>query len=155
MTFPSDGVYNIRNVGRNLMLDLTSDSTAEGNQIQGYAKNGTVAQQWVIKKQNEPGSVNKTVSIQSNNNGNNGNGCFATVKQDSDEPVVYTRQAFIVDLVARADNTFTISYTLGNKNLVLSLPSASHSAVKLENHVKGTGHQHWEFTRVSNLQPIG
>ncbi|KAG1784629.1 uncharacterized protein HD556DRAFT_1451561 [Suillus plorans] len=107
MTFPSDGVYTIRNVGRNLMLDLKSDSTAEGNQIQGYAKNGTVAQQWVIKKQNEAGSVNKTVSIQSNNNGSNGNGCFATARQDSDEPVVYTRQAFIVDLVASKDNTFT------------------------------------------------
>ncbi|KAG1784628.1 uncharacterized protein HD556DRAFT_1451560 [Suillus plorans] len=107
MTFPSDGVYTIRNVGRNLMLDLKSDSTAEGNQIQGFTSNGTVAQQWVIKKQNEAGSVNKTVSIQSNNCGNNGNGCFATARQDSDEPVVYTRQAFIVDLVASKDNTFT------------------------------------------------
>jgi hypothetical protein len=78
------------------MLDLRNNSTAEGNQIQGYAPNGTVAQQvtirvrthfvtgshthhlyqWVIKRQNEPGSRNKSVTIQSNNSGNNGNGCF-------------------------------------------------------------------------------
>ncbi|KAG2131704.1 uncharacterized protein EDB93DRAFT_931702 [Suillus bovinus] len=154
MPFPSDGVYFVRNIGRDLMLDLTGNNTTEGNQIQGYAKNGTVAQQWMIKRQNEPGSPNKTVSIQSNNNGNNGNGCFATASEDSDVPVVYTRQAFIVDLVGRMDNTYTISFTLGNENLVLSIPSAKNSAVKLENHVAGTARQQWEFTRVSDLQPI-
>ncbi|KAG2131730.1 uncharacterized protein EDB93DRAFT_932989 [Suillus bovinus] len=154
MTFPNDGVYAIRNVGRNLMLDLTSDSTKEGNQIQGFAKNGTVAQQWVIKHQNEPGTPNKTVSIQSNNSGNNGNGCFATAKEDSDEPVVYTRQAFVVDLSGQAGNTFTMSFTRGKKNLVLSIPSPKNSAVKLEHHVKGNDCQHWEFIRVSDLQPI-
>ncbi|KAG2132713.1 uncharacterized protein EDB93DRAFT_1255129 [Suillus bovinus] len=106
MSFPNDGVYTIRNVGTNLMLDLTSDSTNEGNQIQVYPNNGTVAQQWMIKRQNEPGTSNKTLSIQSNNNGNNGNGCFATAKDAAGEPVVYTRQAFVVDLCGQADNSF-------------------------------------------------
>ncbi|KAG2742927.1 hypothetical protein P692DRAFT_20195672 [Suillus brevipes Sb2] len=76
MPFPYDGVYTIKNTSRDLMLDLKNNSTAEGNQIQGYAPNGTVAQQWVIKRQNEPGSRNKSVTIQSNNSANNGNGCF-------------------------------------------------------------------------------
>ncbi|KAG2754048.1 hypothetical protein P692DRAFT_20177553 [Suillus brevipes Sb2] len=154
MPFPSDGIYTIKNTGRDLMLDLRNNSTTEGNQIQGYAKNGTVAQQWVIKRQNEPGSPNKSVSIQSNNSGNNGNGCFATASDDSEEPVVYTRQAFIVDLVSRMDDTYTINFTLGNSNLVLSIPSAKHNEVKLENFVEGSARQQWEFTRVSDLQPI-
>ncbi|KAG1774976.1 hypothetical protein EV702DRAFT_1120931 [Suillus placidus] len=155
MPFPHDGVYTVKNLGRDLMLDLRGNNTTEGNQIQGYAKNGTVAQQWMIKRQNEPGSPNKAVSIQSNNNGNNGNGCFATANEDSDEPVVYTRQAFMVDLVGRTDDTFTMSFTLGNNNLVLSIPSSKDNAVKLENHVEGSARQQWEFSRVSDLQPIG
>ncbi|KAG1818046.1 uncharacterized protein BJ212DRAFT_1479872 [Suillus subaureus] len=155
MPFPNDGVYTVRNIGRNLMLDLSGNSTTEGNQIQGYKENHTVAQQWVIKRQNEPGSTNKTVSMQSNNDGNNGNGCFATASQDSDEPVVYTRQSFLVDLIARADDTYTISFTLGNEDLVLSIPSATKSPVKLENYEKSSARQQWEFTRVSDLQPIG
>lgn len=154
MPFPSDGIYTIKNTGRDLMLDLRNNSTAEGNQIQGHPKNGTVAQQWVVKRQNEPGSPNKSVSIQSNNCGNNGNGCFATASDDSEEPVVYTRQAFIVDLVSRMDDTYTINFTLGNSNLVLSIPSAKHNEVKLENFVEGSARQQWEFTRVSDLQPI-
>ncbi|KAG1879882.1 hypothetical protein F4604DRAFT_1923090 [Suillus subluteus] len=155
MSFPNDGVYTVRNTGRDLMLDLTGNNPAEGNQIQGFARNGTVAQQWVIKRQNQPGSANKTVSIQSNNEGNNGNGCFAAAREDSDEPVVYTRQAFLVDLVGCGDNHFTMSFTLGNKNLVLSIPSTKNSAVKLENCTAGSSRQHWEITRVSDLQPIG
>ncbi|KAG1764922.1 hypothetical protein EDD22DRAFT_881863, partial [Suillus occidentalis] len=154
MPFPTDGIYTIKNVGRDLMLDLKNNSTAEGNQIQGYARNGTVAQQWVIKRQNEPGSPNKSVTIQSNNSGNNGNGCFATASDDSDEPVIYTRQAFIVDLIAREDDTYTMSFTLGNSNLVLSIPSAKHNDVKLENFVGGSARQQWEFTRVGDLQQI-
>lgn len=154
MHFPTDGVYTVRNVGRDLMLDLKNNSTADGNQIQGYARNGTVAQQWVVKRQNEPGSPNKSVTMQSNNNGNNGNGCFASARDDSDEPVVYTRQAFMVDLIGRMDDTYTMSFTLGNDNLVLSIPSTKHNDVKLENHVEGSARQQWEFTRVSDLQPI-
>ncbi|KAG1871848.1 hypothetical protein DFJ58DRAFT_722600 [Suillus subalutaceus] len=155
MPFSTDGVYHIRNTGRNLMLDLTGNRTTEGNQIQGYTPNDSTAQQWVIKRQNEPGSANMTVSIQSNNEGNNGNGCFATASEDSDEPVIYTRQAFLINLVGRADNTFTMCYTLGNKDLVLSIPSAKDGAVKLENYEKSSARQQWELTRVSNLQPIG
>ncbi|KAG2355420.1 hypothetical protein BDR07DRAFT_1613692 [Suillus spraguei] len=154
MPFPVDGVYNIRNVSEGLMLDLTNNSTTQGNQIQGYADNGSVAQQWVVKRQNEPGSPNKTISIQSNNEGYNGNGCFATARDDSDEPVVYTSQTFLVDLVARMDDTFTISFTLGNENLVLSIPSKHDSAVKIENYVEGSSRQQWEFKWLSNLQPI-
>jgi hypothetical protein len=154
MPFSVDGVYTVRNIGRDLMLDLRGDSTTEGNQIQGYPHNGTQAQQWVIKRQNEPGSTNITASMQSNNNGNNGNGCFAVASQDSGEPVVYTRQAFLVDLVGRADDNHTISFTLGKKNLVLSIPNAKDCAVKLENHDKGSACQKWEFTLVSKLQPI-
>ncbi|KIK42137.1 hypothetical protein CY34DRAFT_805277 [Suillus luteus UH-Slu-Lm8-n1] len=152
--FPNDGIYTIRNTGRDLMLDLKNNSTAEGNQIQGYPKNGTVAQQWMIKRQNEPGSPNKAVTIQSNNNGSNGNGCFATSSDDSEEPVVYTRQAFIVDLVGRSDNTYSMNFTLGKSNLVLSIPSAKLGDVKIENFVEGSARQQWEFTRVSDLQPI-
>ncbi|KAG2030295.1 hypothetical protein BDR03DRAFT_974780 [Suillus americanus] len=155
MPFPNDGVYNIRNTGRDLMLDLTGNNPAEGNQIQGFARNGTVAQQWVVKRQNEPGTANKTVSIQSNNEGNNGNGCFASAREDSEEPVVYTRQAFLVNLSGCGDNTFTMCFTLGKQDLVLSIPSAKNSAVKLENCDKSSACQHWEFSRVSGLQPIG
>ncbi|KAG1871847.1 hypothetical protein DFJ58DRAFT_470976 [Suillus subalutaceus] len=155
MPFSTDGVYNVRNVGRDLMLDLTQSSTADGNQIQGYLNDNTAAQQWVIKRQNEPGSANITVSIQTSVNGDNGNGCFATASEDSDEPVVYTRQSVLVDLVGRADDTYTMSFTLGNGDLVLSVPSANNSAVKLENYDKSSARQQWEFTRVSDLQPIG
>ncbi|KAG2030288.1 hypothetical protein BDR03DRAFT_191439 [Suillus americanus] len=49
MPFPTDGVYTIKNAGRDLMLDLTGSSTAKGNKIQGYASNGTVAQQVYIR----------------------------------------------------------------------------------------------------------
>ncbi|KAG1828487.1 hypothetical protein EV424DRAFT_507449 [Suillus variegatus] len=154
MPFTDDGVYSIRNVGRNLMLDLTGNNTAEGTQIQGYPSNNTVAQQWVIKRQNEPGSPNKTVTIQTSNSGNNGNGCFATASEDSDVPVVYTKQAFIVELVGRKDNTYTMHYTLGSSDLVLSIPSSSNSAVKIENYDAGTSRQQWEITRLSNLAPI-
>ncbi|KAG1727541.1 hypothetical protein EDD22DRAFT_930926 [Suillus occidentalis] len=153
MPFPADGVYTIKNTGRDLVLDLKNNSTAEGNQIQGYVPNGTVAQQWVVKRQNAPGSRNKTVTIQSNNNGNNGNGCF-TASEDSDEPVVYSRQAFMVDLISRADNTYTISFTQGNNNLVLSIPNSKHSEVKLENFVEGSSRQQWEFTKVADLQQV-
>ncbi|KAG1881366.1 hypothetical protein C8R48DRAFT_829160 [Suillus tomentosus] len=154
MPFTHDGVYSIRNVSRNLMLDLRGNSTVEGTQIQGYASNHTVAQQWVIKRQNEPGSPNKTVTIQSSNSGNNGNGCFATASEDSDVPVVYTKQAFIIELVAREDNTYTMHYTLGSSDLVLSIPSSTHSEVKIENYNAGTSRQRWELTRLSNLVPI-
>jgi hypothetical protein len=36
MPFPTDGVYIIKNTGRDLVLDLKNNSTAEGIQIQGY-----------------------------------------------------------------------------------------------------------------------
>jgi hypothetical protein len=45
MPFPTDGIYTIKNTGRDLVLDLRGNNTSEGNQIQGYAHNGTVAQQ--------------------------------------------------------------------------------------------------------------
>ncbi|KAG1760572.1 hypothetical protein EDD22DRAFT_989648 [Suillus occidentalis] len=154
MPFPFDGVYTIKNTGRDLMLDLKNNSTAEGNQIQGYLPNGTVAQQWVIKRQNEPGSRNKTVTIQSNNSGNNGNGCFTAASDDSDEPLIYTRQMFMVDLIGRADNTYTMNFTQGSSSLVLSIPNSKHSEVKLENFVLGSSRQQWEFTRVSDLREI-
>jgi hypothetical protein len=41
----TNGVYNIRNVGRGLMLNMKGNSTTEGNQIQGYTKDHTKAQQ--------------------------------------------------------------------------------------------------------------
>ncbi|KAG2109264.1 uncharacterized protein F5147DRAFT_153417 [Suillus discolor] len=151
MPFSIDGVYTIENVGRDLMLDLKGGDTIEGNQIQGYANNNTAAQQWVIKKQYASESSNKTVTIQSIINGNNGNGFFAAVNQDADEPVVYTRQAFIVDLVPHADNTYTIRYTLGDANLVLSIP-ARHTEVTLETYSPGSLRQQWQLHRVSNLQ---
>jgi hypothetical protein len=64
-----------------------------------------------------------------------------------------------------------MSFTLGNSNLVLSIPSAKHGEVswytlftkpfahkirkvKLENFVEGSARQQWEFTRISDLQPI-
>jgi hypothetical protein len=45
MSFPTNGVYIIKNIGRDLMLDLKDNNTAEGTPIQGSARNGTVAQQ--------------------------------------------------------------------------------------------------------------
>ncbi|KAG1809170.1 uncharacterized protein BJ212DRAFT_1484681 [Suillus subaureus] len=101
---PADGVYTIRNIGRGLLLDLKDNRTDEGNKIQGYSRNDTKAQEWVMKRQESPdkeASAYKTYSIQSNNNGYNGNGCFATANQEWDEPVVYTRQSILVDLVER------------------------------------------------------
>lgn len=50
MSFPTNGVYMIKNIGRDLMLDLKGNNTAEGTPIQGFAGNGTMAQQWVIKR---------------------------------------------------------------------------------------------------------
>lgn len=143
----------IKNIGRDLMLDLKGNNTAEGTPIQGFAGNGTMAQQWVIKRQKEPGSSSsKSVTIQSNNKGFNGNGYFTAVSDDSDEPIVYTKHASIIDLVGRVDDAFTMSFTLGNKNLVLSIPSARYNEVKLENFVQGSARQQWEFIRVSDLQ---
>lgn len=74
------------------------------------------------------------------------------MSDDSDEPIVYTKHASIIDLVGRVDDTFTMSFTLGNKNLVLSIPSARYNEVKLENFVQGSARQQWEFIRVSDLQ---
>ncbi|KAG1766541.1 hypothetical protein EDD22DRAFT_349868 [Suillus occidentalis] len=153
MSFPTNGVYMIKNVGRDLMLGLKDNNTAEGTPIQGFVRNGTVAQQWVIKRQEQPGSFSSmSVSIQSNNKGFNGNGYFAAVSDDSDEPIIYTKHASIIDLVGHVDDTFTMSFTLGNKNLVLSIPSGRYNEVKLENFVQGSARQQWEFIRVSNLQ---
>lgn len=45
MSFLDDGVYHIMNVGVGLMLDLGGNRTEEGNGIQGFAPNGTTAQQ--------------------------------------------------------------------------------------------------------------
>ncbi|KAG1764923.1 hypothetical protein EDD22DRAFT_951379 [Suillus occidentalis] len=165
MPFPNDGIYTIKNLGRDLMLDLKNNSTAEGNQIQGYARNGTVAQQWMIKRQNEAGLPQQDCqhSVQQQRQQWKWMLCHRErcmldwpfiLLFDSEEPVVYTRQAFIVDLIGRMDDTYTMSFTLGNSNLVLSIPSAKHSDVKLENFVEGSARQQWEFTRVSDLQPI-
>lgn len=163
--FPTDGVYTIKNTGRDLMLDLTSNSTAEGNQIQGYHRNDTVAQEWVMKRQEsqyreESNSGRKTYSIQSNNNGNNGNGCFATATHKRDEPVVYTRQSILVDLFDRsgeeARHYFTMSFTLADDDdILLSIPSANDNAVILDRYIEDCTHQQWKFIKVSDLQPIG
>jgi hypothetical protein len=45
MSFPTNGVYMIKNIGRDLMLDLKDNNTTEGTPIQGFVRNGTVAQQ--------------------------------------------------------------------------------------------------------------
>ncbi|KAG1871855.1 hypothetical protein DFJ58DRAFT_471095 [Suillus subalutaceus] len=155
MPFSTDGVYTIRNIGRALMLDLKGDSTAEGNQIQGYADNGTEAQKWVIKKQEEPRNSENTFTIQTSNTGNNGNGFFAAAKQDADEPVVYTRQAFLVDLVPGVNDIYSIKFTLGSKNLVLSIPSDEDSAVRLANFNAADAYQQWALIRVGDLQSVG
>jgi hypothetical protein len=79
-------------------------------------------------------------------------------------------QPTFADLTTRM---YSMSFTLGNSNLVLSIPSAKHGEVscwilftklfthnvhnlkvKLENFVEGSARQQWEFTRVSDLQPI-
>lgn len=143
----------IKNIGRGLMLDLKDNNTAEGTPIQGSARNGTVAQQWVIKRQKHPGSSpSKSVTIQSHNKGFNGNGYFTAVSDDSDEPIVYTKHASMIDLVGHVDDTFTMSFTLGNRNLVLSIPSGRYNEVKLENFVQGSARQQWEFIRISDLK---
>ncbi|KAG1868737.1 hypothetical protein C8R48DRAFT_671323 [Suillus tomentosus] len=153
MPFSNDGVYTIRNVGRDLMLDLNGMDTTEGNQIRGHEKHDSAVQWWAIKKQHVSESSNITVTIQSTVNGNNGNGFFTAVNHDPDEPIVYTRQAFIIDLVPHADNTYIIKYTLGNENLVVSLP-AMHNEVTLQTYAAGSLRQQWQLHRVSDLQPI-
>lgn len=40
-----EGVYTIKNTGRNLVLDLSRNSTDDGNAIIGYAAHGGVNQQ--------------------------------------------------------------------------------------------------------------
>ncbi|KAG2127674.1 hypothetical protein DEU56DRAFT_915646 [Suillus clintonianus] len=148
MGFPTDGLYMIRNTGRNLMLDLYNNNAVEGNPINGWTDNGNLqAQRWIVRNQNHPGSQHKTISIQSNNAGNHGNGFF-TAKQDSGERVRYTRIACLVDLVGRTNNTFTMSFTRGNADLVLAIPSGSEYDVKLENYHAGSARQQWEFTKV-------
>jgi hypothetical protein len=68
---------------------------------------------------------------------------------------------------------YSMSFTQGNNNLVVSIPSAKHNEVswrmlftkpfahnvrnlkvKLENFVEGSSRQQWEFIRVSDLHPI-
>ncbi|KIM77699.1 hypothetical protein PILCRDRAFT_91000 [Piloderma croceum F 1598] len=105
MSIP-DGVYTIKNVGRNLQLDLQKNNPFEGAVIWGYVANGTTAQQWIVKNQNEPGSQNVSVTIQSNNDGNQGSGFFAAKKQDAEEPVTYTRKAWLIDLIPKDDDTY-------------------------------------------------
>ncbi|KAG1879858.1 hypothetical protein F4604DRAFT_1923065 [Suillus subluteus] len=139
MPFSTDGVYTIRNVGRALMLDLTDDSTKEGNPIQGYADNGTEAQKWVIKKQEEPRNSENTFTVQTSN--------------DADEPVVYTRHACLVDLVPGVNDIYR--FTLGSKNLVLSIPSDEDSAVRLANFNAADAYQQWALIRVGDLQSVG
>jgi len=152
MPFSTDGVYTIKNIARDLMLDLKEGDTTEGNQIQGFVEDGTAAQQWIIKRHYVSGSSNKIVTIQSVISGTNGNGFFTAANQDSDEPIIYTTQAFIVDLVAQADSTYTIRYLVGEDNLVVSIPSPRRGEVKLETYVPGTPHQQWRLTRVSDLR---
>lgn len=48
MPFSTDGVYTIKNIARDLMLDLKEGDTTEGNQIQGFVEDGTAAQQVFI-----------------------------------------------------------------------------------------------------------
>ncbi|KAG2118228.1 uncharacterized protein F5147DRAFT_670599 [Suillus discolor] len=153
MPFSTDGVYTIKNIARDLMLDLKEADTTEGNQVHGLVRDDTAdQQQWIIKRHYVSGSSSKIFTIQSFINGTNGNGFFAAANQDSDEPIVYTTQAFIVELVPRADSTYTIRYTVGDDNLVLSIPSPRRGEVKLETYVPGTPHQQWQLTRVSDLQ---
>ncbi|KAG1818038.1 uncharacterized protein BJ212DRAFT_121754 [Suillus subaureus] len=106
MSFTKNGVYTVRNIGKDLMLDLKDDSTVEGNSIQGYTKNGTEAQMWMIKKQTEPKNSDNTFTIQTYNKGYNGNGFFTTVKEGVNEPVVYDRSAFLVELVQGVNETY-------------------------------------------------
>lgn len=141
----TDGVYNIRNVGRGLMLDLKDNSTAEGNQIQGYKEDYTVAQQWFIKKQEEQGSAENSYTVQSNNQGYNGNGFF-TAKQNAGEPVLYTREAFLLDLVPGVNDMYTISFTLGDEKLVFSIPRDDNK-VELANVNSGDPYQQWTIVK--------
>ncbi|KAG1879853.1 hypothetical protein F4604DRAFT_1923061 [Suillus subluteus] len=130
MPFSTDGVYTIRNVGRALMLDLTDDSTKEGNPIQGYADNGTEAQKWVIKKQEEPRNSENTFTVQTSNVGYNGNGffcCCEAVLGSLSDPRI----------------------------LVLSIPSDEDSAVRLANFNAADTYQQWALIRVGDLQSVG
>lgn len=130
------------------MLDLKDDRTEEGNQIQGFAANQTEAQQWVIKKQEEPGNSENTYTIQTNNHSYNGNGFFTVVKEGADEPVVYGRRAVLVDIVPGANDNYSIKFTLGNKKLVLSIPSNEDPAVRLANYNPEDANQQWALDLV-------
>ncbi|KAG1800649.1 uncharacterized protein BJ212DRAFT_1305234 [Suillus subaureus] len=130
MSFTKNGVYTVRNIGKDLMLDLKDDST------------------WMIKKQTEPKNSDNTFTIQTYNKGYNGNGFFTTVKEGVNEPVVYDRSAFLVELVQGVNETYRISFTLGNPDLVC-YPFRTMTLVKLANFNSADAYQQWVLTPVN------
>ncbi|KAF9017190.1 hypothetical protein BDP27DRAFT_1369309 [Rhodocollybia butyracea] len=141
-----DGVYTIRNTGRSLMLDLKGNSPVTGNAIQGYEANGTVAQQWIIKRQSRTAS---TYSIQTNNSDAHGNGFFFPPRYDEGEKVVYYRRAVVVNLIDAGNDEYKIGYTLGSDKLVLALPG-SQTEVALANDAENPRYR-WTLKFVAAL----
>ncbi|KAF8645762.1 hypothetical protein AX16_007629 [Volvariella volvacea WC 439] len=133
-----DGVYNIRNVGRQLMLDLRENRPDESNNIIGWVENGNVAQQWIVRSQGD-----NIYSIQSNNAGIHGHGFFAADKLDDDEQIRYTRKAWMTTLSHAGNNEYKISFTRGRRGLVLAIPGKQRD-VKLVNECQNPN-ERWIF----------
>ncbi|KAF9061615.1 hypothetical protein BDP27DRAFT_1452143, partial [Rhodocollybia butyracea] len=142
-----DGVYTIRNTGRNLMLDLGSYFPVVGNSIQGYEANGTVAQQWIIKRQSRTAS---TYSIQTNNGDGYGNGFFFPHRYDEGEKLVYSRWAVIVNMIDAGNEEYKISYTLGSDKLVVALPGSQTEAA-LANDAENPRYRLWTLDCVAYI----
>lgn len=155
-----DGVYTIRNVRwYNLMLDLKDDNPYEGATILGskYSESISPSQKWFIKNQSEPGSGITTISIQSNNDGDQGRGFFAAKKQDTGEQVTYTRLAWLIDCIpngmAQNNDTdiFRVHFTSGSDQLVLSILSSADMVVQLANLDTDDARQLWQFRKVADI----
>ncbi|KAG2123487.1 hypothetical protein DEU56DRAFT_917447 [Suillus clintonianus] len=148
----TDGVYKIENIGRGLMLDLKG--LQEGTTIEGHSDNGSVAQQWIITDQSQPGFTfsRQTVTIQSTVAGPTGMDSllqkYRCYLQDSGERVLYTMKKCFVNVLGASDDGFSVYYE--NNNLVLAIPSRTQPEVKLENFTAGNARQMWRFIRVES-----
>ncbi|KAF9061839.1 hypothetical protein BDP27DRAFT_1428531 [Rhodocollybia butyracea] len=120
-----EGVYTIENVGRHLMLDLSGNKAEENNPIIGHEADGTVAQEWIIKKHsgdNHTHANGYTYFIQSNSD--HGHGFFYPPRYDEGEmPVYHDGSPEAITFVDGVNNSFKICFA-GRERLVLALPGS-------------------------------
>lgn len=146
------GVFIIKNVSTNLVLNLTG--TGLGDPLTGEvaAQPVPVDQQWVRLEQ-APGPG--LFTIQTNNKDKGGNGFFtAWPPIEAGAAVVYQGGAILVNLVLQDEEKgfYTINFA-ADQNLVLSIPGGkAGDAVKLSALVdkkpKPEANQLWVFVEV-------